>query len=100
MMRALRLNLVWSGEKMTEITQKILEEANKAYHNGECRIDEDIPAIERGDGLASFIRQEIIEVTEGEQDKEETLSAARRVMIRAVEEVLDVWIALDELEVI
>lgn len=72
---------------ISEITQKILEAANKAYEGGECRIDEDIPAGERGDGLANFIRQEIIEVTEGAINIETAKKIAIINLARAKEQL-------------
>lgn len=81
---------------MDERIQKILEVANQAYENGELRIDEDIPDFERGDGLASFIRREIIEVLERNEDlsAKELAEMAYQAIQRSTQQLEDVEEAL------
>lgn len=47
------------------IANNILAVINGAYVNGELRIDEDLPLGERGDGLADFLRNEVLDITQG-----------------------------------
>lgn len=66
----------------TKPMQEILRAVNAAYENGELQIDQDVDPRDRGDGLASFLRQEIIEVTDGLDDDDEwaAWNAARRAL--------------------
>jgi len=79
--------------------EKILKLVNEAYENGECRIDEDIPADERGDGLATFVRNEIIDTCQGEEDYDAALQIAEVALCRARSQLSDVIDMLGEVEV-
>ena len=57
-------------------TQQILEAVNRAYNDGEGRINENLEPGERGDSLADFLRLEIIDVTRGEADPQEAAADA------------------------
>lgn len=78
--------------------EKILKLVNEAYENGECRIDEDIPADERGDGLATFIRNEIIEVCQGIDDYEDALLNVEFALCRARSQLSDLIDVVNEVE--
>ncbi len=79
------------------INKKILSAVNKAYQNGECRINEPISDSDRGDGLASFIRTELIEVCEGEGDPTLQVELSLNAMLSARAQLDDVIIALEQL---
>ena len=75
----------------------MLKAVNESHQNGECRIDEPITDENRGDGLASFIRTEIIEVCEGEDDHALQVELALNAMLSAREQLDDVISALEDL---
>ena len=73
-------------------TQLILDVANEAYNLGEAGLNLDIANL--GDGLATFLRQEIIEVTQGAQDLEHAIGCAIRAIRTAIRELTEVKDAL------
>lgn len=78
---------------MSDVLGRILKVANEAYENGEMSIDEDLD--DRGDGLATFIRHEIIDVVEDESENEfAQWEAAESAMEKATEQIRMVRYAL------
>ncbi|WP_455233132.1 hypothetical protein [Geopseudomonas aromaticivorans] len=57
-------------------TQQILDAVNRAYYDGEARINEHLELGERADSVADFLRIEIIDVTRGEADPQEAAADA------------------------
>jgi len=70
-------------------TQTILEVINNYYNNGECRLNEDLPDGERGDGLADFIVNEVKDLT---HDGETTTSVYEVIgaLLTAKEQLADI----------
>jgi len=75
----------------------ILNAANEAYENGECRINEELSNDARGDGLATFIRNEIIDVCTGE-DESKQVDAAVDALLRARRQLDDVISTLEQFQ--
>ena len=73
-------------------TQLVLDMANEAYEDGEADIHEDLD--DRGDGLASFLRQELIEVTDGAESLEAAIECAISAIRTAIRELTEVKDAL------
>ena len=81
----------------TNIVNQILATANEAYNHGEGRINDDLPAGERGDTLADFLAIELREVTEGEPTPSAAIDSAQAATDKAISELMAVRDALDNL---
>lgn len=77
--------------------RKILNTVNTSYNGGEGRINESLPPGARGDTLADFLAFEIRDVCQGEINPQDMLMAARQAVLKAKEELDDVYLALEKL---
>lgn len=82
---------------MDRIVKQMLAAANKAYSNGEQKLDEALPSGERGDTLADFIAIEITEVCEG-NDPNDLIHIALRALDSASRQLQSVIKAIENLE--
>lgn len=77
--------------------KSILNVINDAYHHGECQLNESLPDGERGDGLADFVFNEVIEANQGEDDTFlvdrtiEVLNKASRDLNKVVESLINAF---------
>ncbi|NRB38285.1 MAG: hypothetical protein HRU20_07415 [Pseudomonadales bacterium] len=86
--------LLNKGKDIRSGVLEVIQTENKAYEYGECQIDKEMQASNRGDGLAHFIRQELIESTEGE-DGSDISDRAISAMITAHVQIQKVISALE-----
>lgn len=91
------VNAVTQDYRENNASRKLLELADGAYDNGELRIAENIPASERGDGLATFIRNEILDVAKDHRSLEEAAQDIVRSLEIASRQLRDVIEEINEL---
>lgn len=72
------------------ITEKVIEIARQAYVEPHL-----VQKVSQGDGLASFVYNEINTVTEGEERLDKALENASEAIWKAAHELMDVAIALE-----
>ena len=77
-------------------TEEVLGIVNKAYNEGEGRIDEDVGEKDRGDGLATFLRNEVIDVTKESFSRRQGLMAAQTAVNITIDELHAVSDALTQ----
>ena len=68
-------------------TEEVLGIVNKAYNEGEGRIGEDVGEKDRGDGLATFLRNEITDVAGASHNKLHALEATQRALYLVLDEL-------------
>ena len=80
---------------MNDVQKAILEIVDRAYNGGDGQIAKELPAGMRGDGLADFLHNEVLEVTEGCEGLTSAIDEARHAIITAINELEDVLSALE-----
>ena len=76
----------------SKVTELLLDVANKAYEGGAAGLNLDL--VNRGNGLADFLRQELIEVTDGAESLEAAIECAISAIRTAIRELTEVKDAL------
>lgn len=76
---------------MNDVIQNVLNVINEVYEQGECRINEILPAGERGDCLADYIAFEVREACAGYEQNEVKEIALRALCtgLKQLQEVID-----------